>query len=67
MGDEKRETIADHERSPASDAADDVDIGPPAVNEQDEREEPEGSSEAMEPKTDRDGKPIVPPSRGSNT
>jgi hypothetical protein len=66
MEDEKRR-IADDERSPASEAADEVDIGPPATNERDERAEREGSSEAMEPKTDSEGKPIVPPSRSSHT
>jgi hypothetical protein len=63
MGDEKRPTIADHERSPASDAAEDVEFAPPPVSDADEQEEPRGTAEATEPKTDAEGGPNVPPSR----
>jgi hypothetical protein len=66
MSDEKPRTIADSERSPASEAADQVEIGPPGTNPDDEqRPEPGGTAEAVEPKTGPDGKPIVPPSRGT--
>jgi hypothetical protein len=66
MSEQESRSIADSERSPASDAADAVESGPPAVNPQDEeRPEPPGTGEAAETKTGPDGKPIVPPSRGT--
>jgi hypothetical protein len=66
MTDKDRPSIADHQRSPASDAADEVEFGPDGVNEQDEeRPEPPGTAEATEPKTGPDGRPVVPPSRGT--
>jgi hypothetical protein len=67
MTDKDRPSIADHQRSPASDAADEVESGPDGVNEQDEeRPEPPGTAEAAEPKTGPDGRPVVPPSRGKH-
>lgn len=61
---EQRRSIADDERSPASEAADAVPFGPSGTNAEDEqRQEPQGTSEATEPKTDSEGNPIVPPSR----
>jgi hypothetical protein len=63
MGDEKRATIAENEGSPARDAAAEVDFGPEPVSDADKQEEPEGTAEATEPKTDTEGNPIVPPSR----
>ena len=66
---EKEEhSIADDERSPASEAADDVEFGPAGMNEQDEeRPEPPGTAEATEPKVGPEGEPSVPPSRPSHT
>jgi hypothetical protein len=64
MGDEKSRSIADNQRSPAADKADEVEAGPPATNPDDERRpEPPGTAEGSD-KTDPDGKPVVPPSRG---
>ncbi len=64
MTEEQRRSIADDERSPASEAADEVPFGPPGTDPEDEqRQEPEGTSKATEPKTDSEGEPIVPPSR----
>jgi hypothetical protein len=61
---EQRRDIADNERSPASEAADEVPFGPSGTNPEDEeRPEPKGTSEAVEPKTDSEDQPIVPPSR----
>ena len=66
MSDEEHKSIAESERSPASEAADNVDLGPPGTNPEDEeRQEPEGTSGSDERKTGPDGKPIVPPSRGT--
>ena len=49
-----------------SEAADTVNIGPPGTNPEDEeRPEPEGTSGSQNQKTGPDGKPIVPPSRGT--
>lgn len=67
MSDEQRESIADDQRSPASEAAEEVENGPAATNPEDEeRPEPPGTAEGSEPKTGPDGKPIVPPSRGTS-
>jgi len=64
MSESESRSIADNERSPATDAADEVEFGPSGTNEEDERRpEPPGTSEAAEPKTDADGNPVVPPSR----
>ena len=63
MSTEERPSIADNERSPASEAADEVPFGPSATNPDDERPEPPGTAEAAEPKTDTEGQPSVPPSR----
>lgn len=66
MSEQEPRSIADSERSPASEAADAVETGPPAVNPEDEeRPEPRGTGEAVDTKTDPDGNPIVPPSRGT--
>jgi hypothetical protein len=66
MSEEKPRSVADDQRSPVSKAADQVDFGPSATNPEDEeRPEPDGASEAAEPKTGPDGQPVVPPSRGS--
>jgi len=65
VGEQEPESIADKQRSPASEAADEVETGPPAINPEDEqRPEPPGTAEAAEPKTGPDGKPVVPPSHG---
>ena len=37
MSEQKPESIADKQRSPAGEAADEVDIGPPATNPEDEQ------------------------------
>lgn len=64
MSEDERRSIADEERSPSSEAADEVPFGPPGTDPEDEhRGEPEGTSEATEPKTDSEGNPVVPPSR----
>lgn len=61
MSTDEERTIADNQRSPAGDAADQVDIGPSAVNEQDERKpEPEGTAEVPEK---AEGDPTVAPAR----
>ena len=61
-------SIADDERSPASEAADEVEFGPAATNAEDEeRPEPSGTAEATDPKTGPEGGPSVPPSRPSHT
>lgn len=66
MSESESRSIADNERSPATDAADEVEFGPSGTNDEDERRpEPPGTSEASEPKTGPDGKPVVPPSRGA--
>lgn len=65
---EQEHTIADDERSPASEAADEVEFGPASTNPEDEeRPEPSGTAEANEPKTGPEGEPSVPPSRPSHT
>lgn len=65
---EEEHTIADDERSPASEAAEEVEFGPAATNAEDEeRLEPPGTAEATEPKTGPEGEPSVPPSRPSHT
>jgi hypothetical protein len=65
---EERGSIADDERSPASEAADEVEFGPAGTNPEDEqRPEPPGAAEAQEPKGGPEGKPSVPPSRASHT
>ena len=64
MTDDERRTIADDERSPAADAADEVPFAPPAVDpESEKRPEPPGTAEAVNPKTGPDDEPVVPPSR----
>jgi len=66
MSEEESRSIADSQRSPASEAADAVESGPAGTNPEDEqRPEPGGTAEAVEPKTGPDEKPIVPPSRGT--
>lgn len=66
MSDEERNSIADNQRSPATEAADEAASGPPAINPADEqRPEPAGTAEAAEAKLGPDGKPVVPPSRGT--
>lgn len=66
MSDQEQESIADKQRSPATDAADEVEIGPSGTNPEDEqRPEPPGTAEGSDAKTGPDGKPVVPPSRGT--
>jgi hypothetical protein len=66
MTEHEHESIADKQRSPASEAAEEVEIGPSATNPEDEqRPEPPGTAEGPETKTGPDGKPVVPPSRGT--
>ncbi len=66
MSDEERKSIADNQRSPAAEAADEVTTGPPATNPEDEqRPEPPGTAEAVEPNFGPDGEPVIPTSRGS--
>jgi hypothetical protein len=68
MDNEERNSIADNQRSPASEAADEVEFGPAGTNPEDEeRTEPPGGTEATEPKTGPEGEPSVPPSRASHT
>lgn len=68
MGDEGQKSIAENQRSPATEAADAVEFGPPGTNPEDEqRQEPSGGAEATEPKTGPEGEPSVPPSRASHT
>jgi hypothetical protein len=65
MSEQEQKSIADQQRSPAAEAAEEVEIGPSATNPEDEqRPEPPGTAEG-ETKTGPDGKPIVPPSRGT--
>ncbi len=67
MAEQESNSIADNQRSPATQAAEEVEIGPAATNPEDEqRPEPPGTAEAAEPKTGPQGKPIVPPSRGTS-
>ena len=67
MGNEEH-SIADNERSPASEAADEVEFGPTGTNADDEQQpEPPGTAEANEPKVGPEGQPSVPPSRASHT
>jgi hypothetical protein len=67
MSEQERKSIADEQRSPASEAAEEVEIGPSGTNPEDEkRPEPPGTAEGAEPKTGPDGKPVVPPSRGTS-
>ncbi|MEZ5123041.1 MAG: hypothetical protein R2736_15935 [Solirubrobacterales bacterium] len=67
MSEHDRPSIADDQRSPASEAADDVEFGPSGVTEADEeRPEPTGAAKATAPKTGPDGKPVVAPSRKGN-
>jgi hypothetical protein len=64
MSEDESKSIADSQRSPATEKADEVEIGPPGTNPEDERQpEPPGTAEGGD-KTGPDGKPIVPPSRG---
>lgn len=64
MGEQESKSIADSQRSPAAEKADEVEIGPSATNPEDERQpEPPGTAEGAG-KTGPGGKPIVPPSRG---
>jgi glutathione S-transferase len=59
-------SIADSERSPASEAADEVEIGPDATNPEDEqRPEPPGTAESAGSKTGPDDQPSVSPARGT--
>ena len=68
MDDEGQRSIAENQSSPATEAADEVEFGPPGTNPEDEqRTEPSGGSEATEPKTGPEGEPSVPPSRPSHT
>jgi hypothetical protein len=65
---EDESSIADNERSPASEAADEVEFGPSGTNPEDEqRPEPSGTAEANEPQTGPEGEPSVPPARASHT
>ena len=67
MSEDERNSIADEQRSPASEAAEEVEIGPAAINPEDEeRPEPPGTAKGSTAKTGPDGKPIVPPSRGTS-
>jgi hypothetical protein len=66
VSDQEHKSIADSERSPASEAADKVDIGPPGINPEDEeRPEPHGTSGSEKDKIGPDSTPNVPPSRGT--
>jgi hypothetical protein len=66
MTEQEQRSIADSERSPASEAADAVETGPSGVDPEDEqRPEPPGTGEGEGSKTGPDGKPVVPPSRGT--
>lgn len=66
MSEQERKSVADKQRSPAAEAADEVDIGPSATNPEDEqRPEPPGTAEGPDEKTGPEGKPVVPPSRGT--
>jgi hypothetical protein len=67
MSEQEPQSIADKQRSPASEAAEEAEIGPSATNPEDEqRPEPPGTSDGPDAKTGPDGKPIVPPSRGTS-
>jgi hypothetical protein len=66
MGEQEPKSIADEQRSPASEAADEVEIGPSATNPEDEqRPARSGAASESDEKIGPDGKPIVPPSRGT--
>jgi hypothetical protein len=66
VSDHEDKSIAESERSPSSEAADKVDVGPPGTNPEDEeRPEPGGTSGSQKEKAGPEGKPIVPPSRGT--
>ena len=58
MTEQERPKIADSQKSPMDEAAEDVSFGPPAYTEEDkEREEPPGTSEAPERPTDEADNP----------
>lgn len=66
MNEEEANSIAENQKSPASEAADQVETGPPATNPEDEhRPEPPGTAEGEDTKTGPGGTPSVPPSRGT--
>jgi hypothetical protein len=68
MDNEEQGSIADNERSPASEAADEVEFGPAGTNAEDEqRAEPPGTADAEQAKAGPEGEPSVPPSRPSHT
>lgn len=66
MNEEEANSIAENQKSPTSEAADQVETGPPATNPEDEhRPEPPGTAEGEDTKTGPGGTPSVPPSRGT--
>jgi hypothetical protein len=63
VSDERKPTIADDERSPASEAADQVPFGPDATKPEDERKpEPGGTAEKPSTAAEED-EHTVPPAR----
>ena len=67
MTDRDKPSIADNERSPVSEAADEIETGPAGVDEADEkRPEPPGTAEAPAPKVGPDGKPVGATGRRSH-
>jgi hypothetical protein len=66
MSEKEARSIAEDQKSPASEAADEVDSGPSATNPEDERRpEPPGTAEGKDSKAGPGGTPTVPPSRGT--
>lgn len=64
MSDERKPKIADDERSPASEAADQVPFGPSGTKPEDEREaEPEGTADKPPGIKGQEDEPTVPPAR----
>lgn len=64
MSEERKPSIADDERSPVSEAADQVPFGPSGTKPQDEREpEPEGAADKPRASEGREDEPTVPPAR----
>jgi hypothetical protein len=65
VSDEREPTIADNERSPASEAADRVPFGPSGTKPEDEHEaEPKGTAEQPDGAAGQSDDNTVPPARG---
>lgn len=64
VSDERKPTIADKERSPVSEAADEVPFGPSGTKPEDEREsEPAGTADKPRKAEGQEDEPTIPPAR----